>query len=96
MYMKIGWGKIRPGEWAEFETAYATAVCSPIKGLRGRWLAQDSNDPDGAHSITLWDDLESLREYEQSEVYNEIIVPACERYFDNRLTVHVSEIKRQW
>jgi heme-degrading monooxygenase HmoA len=96
MYMKIGWGKIQPGQWEAFEAAYSKAVDVPIEGLRGRWLARDTEDPNGAHSITLWESLDALHAYESSEVYNAAIVPACEEYFGNMLTVHVSEVSRSW
>ena len=48
MIMRITWGKLRPGTWAEYEQAYhATVAGKTVPGLRGRWLAQDINDPDG-------------------------------------------------
>ena len=44
MIMRITWGKLHPGTWSEYEQTYnATVVAKStnIKGLRGRWLAQD-------------------------------------------------------
>ena len=48
MIMRITWGKLRAGTWQEYEQAYHTTVAGKeVPGLRGRWLAQDVNDPDG-------------------------------------------------
>jgi hypothetical protein len=46
MIMRMTWGKLRPGTWQEYEQAYhATVEGQAIPGLRGRWLAQDVQDP---------------------------------------------------
>src|SRR5262245_8293579 len=48
MIMRITWGKLYPNTWDEFERAYKeTLAGKEAKGLRGRWLARDVNDPDG-------------------------------------------------
>ena len=42
MIMRITWGKLYAGTWDEFERVYKeTLVGKEIKGLKGRWLAQD-------------------------------------------------------
>ena len=47
MYMRIVWGKILPGKWAEFEAAFKASMATrgDPKGLRNHWLARDQNDP---------------------------------------------------
>ncbi len=61
MIMRITWGKLQPGKWQEFEQAYtATVVGHEVKGLQGRWLAQDTQDPDGGFAVSLWDTLEEI------------------------------------
>src|ERR687885_1689416 len=48
MITRITWGKWRAGTWQDFERTYrATVAGKEVKGLRGRWLAQDVNDPNG-------------------------------------------------
>ena len=48
MIMRITWGKLRAGCWQEYEQAYrATVADKAVPGLRGRWLAQDVQDPEG-------------------------------------------------
>ena len=54
MIMRITWGKLRAGTWQDFERAYhATVAGKEVKGLRGRWLAQDVNDPNGGFAVSL-------------------------------------------
>jgi hypothetical protein len=53
MIMRITWGKLRAGTWTEYEQAYhATVAGKEVPGLRGRWLAQDVNDPDGGFAVS--------------------------------------------
>jgi len=68
MIMRITWGKLAPGTWSEYEQTYnATVVAKStnIKGLRGRWLAQDVQDHDAGYAVSLWDSLEDMKAYEQ-------------------------------
>ena len=56
MIMRITWGKLRAGSWQEYEQAYrATVAGKEVPGLRGRWLAQDVNDPDGGFAVSVWE-----------------------------------------
>ena len=65
MIMRITWGKLQAGTWQDFERAYhATVAGKEVKGLRGRWLAQDVNDPNGGFAVSLWDTLEAMQAYE--------------------------------
>jgi heme-degrading monooxygenase HmoA len=97
MFMKISWGKVRPGQWKAFEAAYRKAIDQKtIPGLKSRWLAQDVNDPDAGHSITLWENLEALQKYEQSDLYKKVIVPACEEFYANEVTVNISRVVATW
>jgi heme-degrading monooxygenase HmoA len=81
MIMRITWGRIHPGKWDEYEKMYnATVVAKSknIKGLRGRWLAQDMTDKDSGYAVSLWDSVEDMQAYEQSDFYkNEILPPSC-------------------
>ena len=46
-----------------------------LKGLRGRWLAQDAGDKDTGFAVSLWDNLPDMQAYEQSALYKEIMAP---------------------
>ena len=57
MIMRITWGKLRPGSWNEFEKTYKATVATKggtSKGLRGRWLLQDTADADTGFAVSLW------------------------------------------
>jgi heme-degrading monooxygenase HmoA len=92
--MRITWGKLQPGKWSEFEQAYrATVVGKEVKGLRGRWLAQDVNDPDGGFSMSLWDSLEDMQAYEQSAFFQQEALPELQPFFVGEYTTHRCDVK---
>jgi heme-degrading monooxygenase HmoA len=94
MIMRITWGKLRPGTWAEYERAYhATVAGKRVPGLRGRWLAQDVNDPDGGFSVSVWDSLEAMQAYEQSTVFKQEIQPTLQPFFVGEYTTHRCDVK---
>jgi heme-degrading monooxygenase HmoA len=76
MVIRITWGKLRAGAWDEFERTYRANVVTKgknIKGLRGRWLAQDAGDKDTGFAVSLWDTLSDMQAYEQGALYKEIM-----------------------
>jgi heme-degrading monooxygenase HmoA len=78
MVIRITWGKLQAGTWGEFERTYRANVITKgknIKGLKGRWLAQDSDDKDTGFAVSLWDNLSDMKAYEQSPLYREIMAP---------------------
>lgn len=94
MIMRITWGKLRPGTWQEFEQAYHNVVAGKdAKGLRGRWLAQDCNDPDGGFSVSLWETQEDLQAYEQSDAFQQSIRPALQPFFAGEYTTYRCDVK---
>lgn len=94
MIMRITWGKLNPGTWDEFERVYTeTLAGKEIAGLKGRWLAQDTNDPDGGFAVSLWDNLENLRAYEQSDAYQDMYLPSLKPFFAGEYTTYRCEVK---
>jgi heme-degrading monooxygenase HmoA len=94
MIMRITWGKLHPGKWREFEQAYhRTVVGKGIKGLRGRWLAQDTQDSDGGFALSLWETAEDMQAYEQSSVYRQEILPALQPFFVGEYSTYRCEVK---
>jgi heme-degrading monooxygenase HmoA len=78
MVIRITWGKLRAGAWNDFERTYRENVLTKgksLKGLRGRWLAQDSADKDTGFAVSLWDNPADMQAYEQSPLYREIMAP---------------------
>jgi heme-degrading monooxygenase HmoA len=96
MIMRITWGKLRPGSWNEFEKTYnATVVAkgSQIKGLRGRWLLQDTSDKDTGFAVSLWDGATEMQAYEQSDVYRHEFAPALQPFFVGDYKTYRCEVK---
>ncbi len=94
MIMRITWGKLRSGTWNEFEQTYhATVVGKEITGLRGRWLAQDVQDPDGGFAVSLWDTLEDMQAYEQSDFFQQEAQPVLQPYFAGEYTTYRCDVK---
>ena len=70
MYLRIAWGKLRPGTWEEYERHYCERVIpsdKDIEGLRERRLLRCAQNPDEGISFSVWDTLEDLVCYERSE-----------------------------
>ena len=70
MYIRMVWGKLRPGSWDEYERHYMErlAASAPnIPGLRERQLLRSNEDPDEGMSLSVWDTLEDMLNYERGE-----------------------------
>ena len=94
MIMRITWGKLQAGTWQDFERAYhATVAGKAVKGLRGRWLAQDVNDPNGGFAVSLWDTLEDMQAYEQSAVFKQEIQPIPPALFVGEYHTYRCDVK---
>ena len=57
MMLRIIHGKLKPGTWDSYESAYKDVIAKAgkIPGLRGRWLAHAVDDPDAGYTIRLWE-----------------------------------------
>ena len=95
MIMRITWGKLQPGKWQEFEQTYKSTVLARaknVKGLRGRWLAQDVNDKDGGFAVSLWESLADMQAYEQSALFKEVAAP-LQPFFVGQYTTYRCDVK---
>ena len=95
MVIRITWGKLRSGAWNEFERAYRANVVTKaknIRGLRGRWLAQDEGDKDTGFAVSLWDNLADMQSYEQSALYQEIIA-SLQPFFVGEFKTYRCDVK---
>lgn len=92
MYMRIVWGRIRPGQWKRYEEAYKAALRpgrEHIRGLKGRWLVRDLDDRDAGYSVSLWESTEAMERYETSEFFRRKVKPALQPFFvDDFSTAH--------
>ena len=95
MVIRITWGKLQPGKWDEFERTYNVTVVAKgknVKGLRGRWLAQDATDADTGFAVSLWDSMADVQTYEQSALYKEIVAP-LQPFFVGEYRTYRCEVK---
>jgi heme-degrading monooxygenase HmoA len=94
MVIRITWGKLRAGAWGEFERTYRSVITKSknVRGLRGRWLAQDSGDKDTGFAVSLWDNLSDMQTYEQGELYKEITAP-LQPFFVGEYKTYRCEVK---
>jgi heme-degrading monooxygenase HmoA len=95
MLLRIVRGKLKPGTWSEFETAYTKAMADagPIEGLCGRWLVQDLDDPDSGSTISLWTNEETLRAYERSDALKNKIQAKLVPYFSGQYDTRISRVR---
>ena len=94
MLLRIVRGKLKPGTWSLFETAYKQAIADagPVEGLQGRWLVQDVDDPDSGSTISLWATEDALRAYERSDTMKSKISTKLAPYFSGQYDTRVSRV----
>ena len=96
MIMRITWGKLRANSWNDFEKTYRATVAAKggkIKGLRGRWLLQDSQDKDTGFAVSLWESAADMQAYEQSDLYTKEFAPALQPFFVGDYKTYRSDVK---
>ena len=70
MYVRMVWGKLRPGTWGDYEHHYNERVSTgnnDIPGLRERQLLRSTEDPDEGISLSIWESMEEMLNYERGE-----------------------------
>ena len=98
MIMRITWGKVRPGKWGDFEQAITGPVVAKsngVKGLRGRWLAQDVEDRDAGYTVSLWESDEELEAYMKGPLYQEIVT-LVQPFFAGEFRTTHCDVKDAW
>lgn len=95
MFMRITWGKIKPGQWQGYEEAYrkGTTQTRGAKGLKGRWLVQDTDDPDAGYSITLWETEADMRGYFDDKTFKEKVLPLVQPFFVDQYETRFCRVK---
>ena len=96
MIMRITWGKLRPGSWNDFEKTYDATVAAKggdVKGLRGRWLLQDTEDQDTGFAVSLWESPETMKAYEESDLYRKDFAPALQPFFVGDYKTYRCDVK---
>jgi hypothetical protein len=94
MFTRIVWGKVLPGKWGEYESAYKKSIAArgPVDGLLVQWLAQDERDPDAGYSVSIWECRDKMLTYVGSKPHKDMTSPLVP-FFVNQYTATHCEIR---
>jgi len=93
MHIRIYWGKVVGHAWPSIEQRYRELMDIPVKGLLGRFVTQDVNDQESMFTITFWQDMESIREWEASDSYANLYLAAVSPHITGAMSVSLCEVK---
>lgn len=95
MYMRVTWGRLKKGCWADYEASYKKIVSElgDIDGLVARWLVQDVNDRDAGYAVSIWESEAALEAYETSDAMKSVITPALTPYYAGEYHATTCEVK---
>ena len=71
MYVRMVWGHLRPDRWNDYESYYREKVFpldETVDGLLSRSILRGIDGEDEAVSLSVWDSVEDLQAYENSNL----------------------------
>jgi hypothetical protein len=92
--MRIVRPRVKAGLWGELMRRFIAirANPEPIRGLRGRWILRDVDDPDACFVLGLWESEEAYEEFLSIPVMQDLIArPLAGDFF-----AHVCEVRSAW
>jgi quinol monooxygenase YgiN len=94
MYMRISWGRVNPGAWADYQEAFKEAVeaTGRPEGLVTRVLSRDVDDPNTGYSISWWESVEAMDAYETGPGVNDEILPRIQQFFGGAFVTNRVEV----
>ncbi len=94
MQMRIVWGKILPGQWDSYKSAYKAAMASrgKVAGLVSQWLVRDQADPDAGYSVSVWENDDAMRAFWESSKRKETTDP-LQKFFVNQYTITNCDVR---
>ena len=94
--IRITRGKVLPGTWHQFEAALHSAVekVGHVPGLLSRSLVRNIEDPNEGYAISVWENMEAIKRYEESEL-SKIMTPMIQSYFSGDYRCDHCEV-RYW
>ena len=99
MYVRMFWGRVKAGQWDEYERFYnekVAPVSKHMNGFRGRALMRSTENPDEGASISLWETLEDLGNYERSPERQQIALGAEPLYAGEYWIRHFETENESW
>jgi heme-degrading monooxygenase HmoA len=63
MFMRISWGRIKEGQWEEYERRFKKLADenSAVGGPKRRWLVRDLDEPDAGFAISSFETEDQMR-----------------------------------
>ena len=100
MYVRVVWGRIKPGRWDDYERYYdenVEPITENVKGCRGRQLLRSVENPDEGISVTFWDTLQDLQDYVRSPEHARVALREAEHlyvgeYWEKHLEIRSSAL----
>lgn len=94
MYVRISWGRVNPGSWADYEAAFKEGVeaAGAIDGLVRRELCRDVDDPDTGYSLSWWESAEAMEAYEEGRAVNDQVLARIQPFFAGAFVTNRLEI----
>ena len=96
MFMRINWGKIKPGSWEEYEKRYIRVADEQQQASGGpvaRWLLRDMDDPDAGYAVSLWNTEQDLRNYSSSPETRKKIEAEFGELFTGEFSTKLCEVR---
>jgi heme-degrading monooxygenase HmoA len=97
MFMRISWGRIRPGKWNEYERRFdkLVAVQTEAGGPKRRLLVRDLDEPDAGFAISIFETEQEMRAWgKDSEARQRVQTEMADIYIGEYRT-RQCEVRRQ-
>jgi heme-degrading monooxygenase HmoA len=98
MFMRISWGKIKPGQWSEYERRFEklAGVQTAAGGPKRRWLVRDIDDPDAGFAISVFDTEAEMRAWGADPAARERIQKEMSDLYIGDYRVRNCEVRKQF
>lgn len=94
MFMRIAWGRLKPGHWDAYEAAFAQSQEGVVlDGLKARYLIQDATQPDSGFSISVWESEEAMRAYETDKPLRDKLLGQVQEHFTGDFSVQRCRVR---
>jgi heme-degrading monooxygenase HmoA len=95
MFMRIGWGRVKPGQWDAYQAEYeALHEGRAIPGRIASYLVQDVAHADSGFVVTLWRDVADIEAYDKSDG-RKAMMEGLEQFFTGQYSVQLCRVVHQ-
>lgn len=94
MFIRITWGKLKPGAWDDYEAAFRKVMPQTMgaPGIRGRWLIRDLDEKDAGYSIAMFESERDMRAYTENADVRAAIRQALDPFHTGEYTTKHCEV----